>query len=99
MLEAIERIERYTATGRDSLTDDMTNDAVLRCLIGVGEALGAIGDDTSRRIPSLPPHLPKGQRNILVHEYWRIDPEIVWATITRDLPALKADIESLLGAS
>jgi uncharacterized protein with HEPN domain len=97
VLDAIDRIDRYCDAGRSSLDDDKTSDAVLRCLTVVGEALGALGDDTYRRLRSLPPHLPKGRRNILVHEYWRIDLDLVWATIERDLPALRRDIHALVG--
>jgi len=97
MLDAIDRIDRYCDAGRSSLDDDKTGDAVLRCLTVVGEALGALSDDTYRRLPSLPPHLPTGQRNVLVHEYWRIDLDIVWGTIERDLPALRRDIDALVG--
>lgn len=74
----------------------MTRDAVLRCLTVIGEALGSLSEETYRRLPSLPPQLPKGQRNILVHEYWRVDTDIVWNTIERDLPPLRAEVESLL---
>jgi uncharacterized protein with HEPN domain len=62
----------------------------------IGEALGALSDATYERLPSLPPHLPRGHRNILVHEYWRIDLRIIWDTVERDLPPLVRDIESLL---
>ncbi len=96
VLDAIDRIERYTTRGRGSLDDDMAGDAVLRCLTIVGEALGALSPSAYHRLPSLPQHLPKGQRNVLVHEYWRIDPDIVWSTIERDLPPLRAEIEALL---
>lgn len=96
VLDAVDRIERYCDTGRASLEDDKTRDAVLRCLTVIGEALGALSDGTYRRLPSLPPHLPRGQRNILVHEYWRIDLDVIWDTIERDLPPLTQDIEPLL---
>lgn len=96
VLDAASRIERYCNAGRESLDDDKTRDAVLRCLTVIGEALGALTDETYQRLPSLPPHLPRGQRNILVHQYWRVDLGIIWATIERDLPPLTRDIESLL---
>lgn len=97
VLDAIDRTHRYSKAQRSSLEDDMTRDAVLRCLTVIGEALGALSDEIHRSLPSLPPHLPKGQRNILVHEYWRIDLDIIWNTIERDLPPLQADIQALLG--
>lgn len=94
--DAIARIERYTAAGRASLADEMTLDAVLRVLTVIGEALGSLSDETYRQLPSLPAHLPKGQRNILVHEYWRVDADIVWNTVEHDLPLLRSDIVALL---
>jgi len=30
------------------------------------------------------------------HEYWRIDPDIVWKVVTDDLPALRTAIEGFL---
>ncbi|MGQ0847876.1 MAG: HepT-like ribonuclease domain-containing protein [Actinomycetota bacterium] len=96
VLDAIDRTHRYCKTGRSSLDDDMTRDAVLRCLTVIGEALGTLSDETYRYLPSLPPHLPKGQRNVLVHEYWRIDLHVIWNTIERDLPRLQADIRAAL---
>lgn len=95
--EACDRVVRYTAGGRASLADERTYDAALRCLTIIGEALGALGDDTYARLSSVPPHLPKAQRNLIVHEYWRIDPEVVWATVERHVPALRADVIALLG--
>jgi uncharacterized protein with HEPN domain len=35
-------------------------------------------------------------RHILVHEYFGVDSAIVWETITRDLPALRGELEELL---
>ncbi len=98
ILDQIDRIDRYTSGGRSEFdAGEMIQDAVLRCLSVIGEAAAALGDDMAAELPSLPPHLPRGMRNRLVHEYWRVDPDIVWATITTDLPDLKADIERVLG--
>ncbi|WP_439496398.1 HepT-like ribonuclease domain-containing protein [Bosea sp. (in: a-proteobacteria)] len=36
--------------------------------------------------------------NLIRHEYWRIDPDIVWAVITDDLLPLRAAIEDLLAS-
>lgn len=100
MLDHIERIVTYVAGGRQAFDhDQMIQDAVLRCLSVIGEAAGALSQSVYTRIPSLPPHLPRGQRNLLVHEYWRVDPDIVWATVQRDLPPLGDDIRRLLATA
>lgn len=97
ILDQIDRIARYTTAGRDDyLSDERTQDAVFHCLTVIGEAAGALDPPTYARLPSLPPRSVRGQRNILVHEYWRIDHDIVWATIEHDLPPLAAEIRVLL---
>ena len=97
MLHQIERIERYTSTGRAAFErDQRTEDAVLHCLTVIGEAAGALTQSAYEELPSLPPRLPRGQRNIIVHEYWRVDLNIVWATLTQDLPRLRTDLDRLL---
>lgn len=97
IVDQIDKIARYTDGGRSAFDEDeKTRDAVARCLSVIGEAAGALTGDTYRRIRSLPPHLPKSRRNLLIHEYWRADLDIVWATIERDLPDLGTDISALL---
>ena len=97
LVDTCDRIARYTAGGRASLNDERTYDAVLRCLTIIGEALGALSDEAYARLGSVPPQLPKAQRNLIVHEYWRIDPDVVWATCERHVPLLRDDAATLLG--
>jgi uncharacterized protein with HEPN domain len=96
ILDQIERIRRHTADGKPAY-DDKTQDAVVHCLTVIGEAAGALSQTTYDRIAALPPKAVRGQRNILVHEYWRIDHDIVWATVQHDLPKLAVEIAALLG--
>jgi uncharacterized protein with HEPN domain len=97
ILDQITRIERYTSGGRSEFdANEMIQDAVLRCLSVIGEAAAALTEPTAESLSMLPPHLPRGMRNRLVHEYWRVDRDIVWATVTTDLPALRDDIEGVL---
>jgi uncharacterized protein with HEPN domain len=35
-------------------------------------------------------------RNILVHDYFRVDVDEVWATVERDLPDLKRKVEAIV---
>jgi uncharacterized protein with HEPN domain len=98
IVDQIDKISRYTAEGRSAFDEDeKTQDAVIRCLSVIGEAAGALTETTYRMIPALPPQLPKSQRNLLIQVYWRVDLDIVWATIEQNLPALRADIVAVLG--
>ena len=56
----------------------------------------AIDPSTRQRYPSVPWRQIAGMRNILVHDYFRINQEIVWETVEKHLPALREEIEKLL---
>ena len=38
----------------------------------------------------------KGLRNVLAHEYFGVDTDVVWQTIQEDLPGLKKLLEKML---
>ncbi len=97
ILDQIDRISRYTSGGRGTYqSDDRTQDAVARCITVIAEASAALSAETRALLESLPPTSVRGQRNLLVHEYWRIDHDLVWATVESDLPPLAEEIRTLL---
>lgn len=100
ILEAIERIQRYTAglEFADYERNDLIQDAVIRNLEVIGEASRNIQrdfPDFSRENPALPLSFAYEMRNALAHGYFQIDHQIVWATLVRDLPNLKSLVGSL----
>ena len=98
ILEAIARIERYVEglTLEQFRTDQKTVDAVVRNLEVIGEAVRYLPTD----LESLPDDVPwadiAGMRNILIHQYFGVDLEIIWQTLTQDLPALRGKLQKLL---
>lgn len=97
MIESIEAIESYVS-GLDFegfLNDRKTYSATLREYIVIGEAINAIIDLLEKRFPDYEWRLVKDFRNFIVHEYFGVDPRIVWDLTTQELPILKAKIELL----
>ncbi len=97
VLEAIERIERYTARGRSAFEqDELIQTWVVHHLQIIGEAASRL--DHSFRVlhPQVPWQQIIAMRNVLVHEYFGIDPEEVWQTVERDLSALKRQLQQIL---
>ena len=87
MLEAALKIKRYTH-GYDEgafLSDDKTLDAVIRNFEIIGEAAGRIDEEFKLKNTELSWAHLRGFRNRIVHEYFGIDYEIVWAIIESDL--------------
>ena len=100
MLEAIERVRTYTEAMEPSefARDTKTFDAVLRNLTVIGEAARALPEEVRESVPDVPWRAVQGFRNIVVHEYFGVDTEIVWRTITDDLPELERAIRDALEA-
>lgn len=65
-------------------------DAVVRQLAVVGEAASHLPDDLVAAEPDIPWADVRGIRIVLDHGYHRVDPDIVWRTVDRDLGPLRA---------
>jgi len=98
--DAIGDIREYVAPGREVfLTDRLRQDAVLRKLEIIGEAVKRLSDATRQRRPEIPWKQIAGLRDRLVHDYFGVDLALVWVVIDRDLDVLSEAVEDLLGAS
>jgi uncharacterized protein with HEPN domain len=69
--------------------------ALLKSLEIVGEAAARVTEAMRTRYPGIPWADVVGMRNRLVHTYFDIDLNLVWDTVTRDLPPLIAELEKL----
>jgi len=97
MLDAIAKIERYAARGREAFEqEELIQTWVLYHIQLIGEAAAQLG----KRFQDAHPEIPWAQlvvmRNVLVHEYFGVDLQEVWRTVERDLPVLKQQIEALV---
>ncbi len=76
--------------------DKKTQDAVIRQIAIIGEAMGKLNKDFIENHPELPSKEAVSMRNVLVHDYDWVDTEEVWRTIEQDLPNLKQSVEKIL---
>ena len=95
ILEAIAKIERYIEglTYEQFQADQKSVDAVVRNLEVIGEAVRHL----TSAVEDLPPGVPwldiAGMRNILIHEYFGVDLNIIWQTVRQDLPELRTQLQ------
>jgi uncharacterized protein with HEPN domain len=90
ILDAIAKIRRYTdALTIDTLmADEKTVDAVMRNITIIGEASNHVPAAIRARHPGVPWDEMRGIRNRLVHEYYKVDMDILWQTLRGNLPPL-----------
>ena len=104
ILEAIERIDRYTEDMDEVafLNNELVQDAVIRNFEIIGEASNNIEKHYpkfSADHPELPLAFAYQMRNAVSHGYFKVDLEIVWKTIHKDLPGLRGLVATLIRQS
>jgi uncharacterized protein with HEPN domain len=80
----------------DLKQDRMLELALVRLIEIIGEAANRVSEDTLERFPQIPWQQIRGMHNRLIHGYDLIDLQILWDTVTDDLPALIKEIKKAL---
>ena len=95
--EAIDKIEKYVRqmTFTDFEQDSKTVDAVTRNIEVIGEAAKHIPAEVQLKHMEIPWKQIVGSRSKAIHEYFGIDLEILWKTVTEDIPKLKKQIAKI----
>ena len=101
LLDILERCERITVyiEGLDQpkwSTDLRTQDAVLRNLEVIGEAVKRLPMDLRERTPEVPWQDIARLRDVLIHEYEGVDFAIVWDIAANEVPTLHRAVSELL---
>ncbi len=98
ILVAARKIREFTAgMSLDSFTKDAkTLDAVIRNLEIIGEAVKRLPEEMRGSTSNVDWRKIAGLRDILIHEYFGINVEVVWDIVEHKLPGLEAVVQRLL---
>jgi uncharacterized protein with HEPN domain len=96
--ESIKRIEKYTRrmTLNKIKKDTLALDGVVHNLEIIGEAVKNIPAQVKERNPEIEWKKIAGFRDILAHEYFGVDLEVVWDVVINKLPILKKEVNRIL---
>ena len=95
-LDAIDAVIEYTRDGRNAFfADRMTQDAVIRNIEILGQAVKGLSAETRAHDDSVPWRQIAGMRDKLIHEYFGVDLALAWDVVERDLPALRPKLAAL----
>jgi uncharacterized protein with HEPN domain len=98
ILSCAKNIQEFTAGMMfpEFLEDPRTTRAVAFEFTTIGEAARAIPEEIQERYSNIPWGKMQGIRNVLVHEYFRIDEEILWRATQEDIPPLITALENII---
>lgn len=101
--DALERLDDIAAAigriraivMRAPALDEVARDAILYNLVIVGEAAKHLSEDARKRRPEIPWRRIAGLRDLLTHEYFRIEIDAIRKIVDRDLPALERAVSEM----
>lgn len=95
LLEFCEQAARIVAGGRERFERDEVYPLAAEALIHrIGEATARLSEAFKADQPEIPWRDIRGMRNLVAHDYGRIDRQILWTTLERDLPTLADRLRS-----
>lgn len=98
ILGCIKKINNYVKdmTFEEFSKDEKTIDAVIRNFEIIGEASKQLPKEIKNKYSNIKWKTITGFRNVIVHEYFGIDLEIMWDIIKEKLNPLEKDIKKIL---
>jgi uncharacterized protein with HEPN domain len=99
MIDAAEKVSRYTQDMADLnafSANEVIVDAVLRNVQIIGEAARHVPDAIQAHYPDVDWSGMRGMRNILVHNYGRIELQVVWGVVQTRVPPLIPRLREIL---
>lgn len=102
MLDAASKAARGAA-GRNrkelAADDDLLVDGLVRLICVIGEAAKNVSEATQSELKDIPWSPLARMRDRLIHAYFDVDLDTLWATVQDDLPSLIQALESALAAA
>lgn len=98
IVESIELLGKYLAhvSKERFLKSAQLQDAVIRRVEIIGEAVKNISKLVKDNYPEIPWRQISAMRNILIHEYFAVNLDIAWDTVKIDMPKLKRQLQKLV---
>jgi uncharacterized protein with HEPN domain len=97
MAESIRKIEKYTSSGKQGFArNELVQVWVVHYLQVLGEAARGVSEESRGKYHRIPWGRIIGFRNILVHHYFAVNPDEIWAVVEVNIPPLKQELERIL---
>jgi len=95
IVASAEKIQQYTKsmTFKEFLQNQLVIDGVVRNLEIIGEAAKHISTEIRKQYPDIEWRKISGLRDILIHEYFGIDMQVLWDIVKNKIPKLSKDLK------
>lgn len=95
--EAVTQIEKYSLQGKDTFQrEELIQIWIIHHLQIIGEASNSLSTNFIKQHPEIPWQKIIAFRNVIVHEYFRVDLDTIWKIVKQDLKELQSQVELIL---
>ena len=85
--------EKMASMGLEHFQSDwVARRAAKNIVAEIGEAVGRLPESYTKNFPGINWALPVGTRNRIAHDYENVDPVIIWAVLSQDVPDMKSTL-------
>ena len=99
MAEVLAKIQLFAepiSRWQELEADELRLDAILMNFINLGECVVRLPESFLADFPEVEWYKIEGLRNIVAHDYWGVDVEMVWQIVLDNLPVLSSQIAQIL---
>ena len=89
-------LERFSKSRDLYDQDKVFQYAVNMCILQIGELASHLSDEFRSETAHIPWRLIRATRNLFAHNYEKAESQLMWQTITEDIPLLKQQLDDLL---
>ncbi|MCK5832542.1 DUF86 domain-containing protein [bacterium] len=96
ILDAIDKIEALVLRGREKYDSDETiRDSIIRKLEIIGEAVKYVSTELKNKYTQIEWKRLAGMRDVLIHQYFGVDINIIWDVANKRIPELKSKLKAI----
>lgn len=98
ILDSIIQIEKYVQNVSETEFENNLEkqDAVIRRLEIIGEAVKGVSQELRNQTPNLPWREMAGMRDVVIHQYFGVSIRLIWRVTQKEIPILKLSIIEII---
>ena len=94
--DIISAMDRFGAAKENYDKDKVYQYATSMCILQIGELANRLSDEAKQETSQIPWRLIRAMRNVFAHNYEKAEHQLMWQTISEDIPALSKQLKEVL---